>query len=133
MTRFKPIDLSRVKTIPVKKRRSKVSIKDFASPSRPQASLKHFFNTFPHLLRASDFLSLVEDIVRARRKGKPVIAMMGAHLIKCGLNPILLDLMKRKILTSIALNGAGSIHDFEIALFGETSEDVAAGLKEGTF
>src|SRR5439155_10589781 len=76
---------------------------------------------------------VVQAVVVAHCNRRPVLVGLGAHVIKCGLSPVLIDLMRRGIVTAVALNGAGAIHDFELALIGETSEDVAAGLKEGTF
>jgi deoxyhypusine synthase len=84
-------------------------------------------------LGGQDFRAVVQAIVEAHRNDRPVIVGMGAHVIKVGLNPVLLYLMQRRIVTAVALNGAGAIHDFELALIGETSEDVAAGLRDGTF
>src|SRR5207302_2390294 len=105
----------------------------FARPPEAGRSFAAFLATLPSILAGRDFQQVVEAIVTAHRGGRPVIVGMGAHVIKCGLNPIVIELMRRRIVTAVALNGAGAIHDFELALIGETSEDVAAGLQHGTF
>jgi len=127
------VDLSKVRTYPVKTRKSKVSSGDFARPPRKRAGFVSFFSSLPDILRAADLRSIVDAAVRARRGNKAVIFMAGAHVIKCGLGPVIIELIKRKIITCVCVNGAGVIHDFEIALQGKTSEDVAAGLAGGHF
>jgi hypothetical protein len=128
-----PIDLSRVRTIPLRTRANKVAVDRFARPVRKGQSVTDFLAGLPTILAGDDFRAVVEAIVTARRNGWPVLAALGAHVIKCGLNPVLIDLMRRGVVTAIAMNGAGAIHDVELALIGETSEDVAAGLAAGTF
>jgi hypothetical protein len=130
---MKPVDLNRVRTIPLETRPNKVALAGFAKPPKAGRSFAEFVASLPGILIGNDFREVVAAIVAARRNGRPVIVGMGAHVIKCGLNPVLIDLMRRGIVSAIALNGSGAIHDFEIALIGETSEDVAAGLREGTF
>lgn len=130
---YLPIDLQGVKTIPLASRRNKVSVNDFAPPGRPGESFADFFDRLPRQLAGVELRGLVEAVARACALDRPVIWGMGAHVIKCGLSPIVIDLMERGIITAIALNGAGIVHDVEIALIGETSEDVAAGLEEGQF
>jgi hypothetical protein len=134
MARFKATDLSRVKTIPIRSRKSKVRPKDFAEalPER-SASLRSFLDAFPNFLIGSDLRSLVKDIRAARRKKKPVILMMGAHVIKVGLSPVIIDLVKRGTVTHVAMNSAAAIHDVETSMWGHTSEDVAVNLKNGSF
>jgi hypothetical protein len=131
--KIKPIDLSRVKTIPLPKRANKVSANHFAQPPQAGRTVGEFIASLPQILAGDDFRAVVEAIVKARHNQRPVIMAMGAHVIKCGLTPVLIDLVRRGIITTLALNGAGAIHDFELALIGKTSEDVAAGLKDGTF
>lgn len=114
-------------------RKSKVELKDFAKRPLRKRNFLEFYNSLPHILKAKDIHTIVDAVVRAHNKNKAVIFMLGAHVIKCGLNPILIELIKKKIITCIALNGAGIIHDFEIAFCGKTSEDVGEGLKEGRF
>ena len=106
---------------------------DFASASQSGQSFASFFDALPNILKATDLKRLVELIVKAHEKGKPILVMMGAHVIKCGLNPIIIDLMRSGIISGLALNGAGAIHDSELAFWGTTSEDVAEGLADGSF
>jgi len=131
MSKYREIDLSRVKTIPFAQRKNKLSIPDLAKVS--EASLSEFVNSLPHILIGRDFRELVDAIVRARQSNQPVIVMMGAHVIKVGLAPVLIDLIERGIITALAMNGAGAVHDVELAYFGGTSEEVAEGLADGTF
>jgi hypothetical protein len=134
MTKFKQIDLSGVKTISIKDRKSKVTPNDFAIPLDPKnASFKDFADSLPRILIGNELRDIVNDIVRARAKKKPVILMMGAHVIKVGLSPLIVDLLKRGVITHVAMNSAASIHDVETAMWGHTSEDVAANLMDGTF
>ncbi len=106
---------------------------DFALKPVKARSFSAFLNSLPNILKAKDLRAIISDIISARKKNKGVILMAGAHVIKCGLNPVLIDLLEKKIITCICLNGAGIIHDFEIAYQGKTSEDVAANLKDGKF
>jgi hypothetical protein len=128
-----PVDLTQVRTFPLRERENKVALDRFARPPQAGRSAAEFLKSLPGILAGNDLRNVVAAVVAARRNGRPVIVGLGAHVIKCGLNPILIDLMRRGIVTALALNGAGAIHDFEIAMIGETSEDVAAGLKHGTF
>jgi hypothetical protein len=128
-----PIDLNRVRTVALGQRLNKVDLAGFALPPRRGQSAADFLSSFPQLLAGRDFRAVVQAIVAARQKGRPVIVAIGGHVVKCGLNPILLELMEQRIITAIAMNGSAAIHDFELALIGQTSEDVAAGLKDGTF
>ena len=130
---WKPVDLSDVTTYPLQQRINKVSVQDFAMLPESGTDISAFLASLPNILKAPDFLALVDEIVAARQKQKPVIVMMGGHVIKCGLSPLLIDLAKRGVITGFAFNGASSIHDFEIALIGETSEDVSAYLQTGQF
>lgn len=134
MSKYKQIDVTGVKTISIKGRKSKVTPKDFAKPlDAMRASFKDFANSLPHILVAEELRDLVNDIVLARKKNKPIILMMGAHVIKVGLSPLIIDLLKRGIITHVAMNSAASIHDVETAMWGKTSEDVAVNLMNGTF
>ena len=130
---WKPVDMSSVTTYPLQERINKVSVDDFATLSESEIDLSAFLASLPNILKGPDFLALVDDIVAAYQNKKPVIVMMGGHVIKCGLSPLLIALAKRGVITGFAFNGASSIHDFEIALIGETSEDVAAYLQNGQF
>jgi hypothetical protein len=127
------VDLGKVKTVPFKEISRKVSVKNFARPLETDSRMEDFFTSLPAVLSATNLRELQTRILEARANEKTFISMMGAHVIKCGLSPIIADLMRRKIITAIAMNGAGAIHDFEIALFGETSEEVEDGLLKGTF
>lgn len=128
-----PLDFSGLHTYSVHGRHSKVSVDDFASPVQPGMTVRQLLAALPAQLAGADFPDLVQRIAAARRQGRPVILGMGAHVIKVGLNPILIDLMRLGILTAIALNGAGIIHDAEIAMVGRTSEEVADVLGAGAF
>ena len=130
---FQPLSLEGVKTYPLRKRKSLVGWQNFARPLRPPASLKRFLDSLPDLLAAKDFKEMVGRIRKARRQGKPVLLGMGAHPIKVGLNPLIIQLMEEGMLQAVAMNGAGIIHDFEIAFAGKTSEDVSAEIGRGTF
>jgi len=117
----------------LKGRKSKVKIGDLASPHRKGAGLAEFLNCLPKQLAAVELKDAARAIVRAHRKGKPVVAGFGGHVVKVGLGPILIDLVQRGVITALATNGAGVIHDFELAYAGKTSEDVDSTLGEGTF
>lgn len=122
-----------VRTYSVHSRPSKVHIADFATVGAPGASFRSFLDSLPRILAANDFRSVVEAIVAAYRHDKPVIIGMGAHVIKCGLSPLIIELARRGVLKGLALNGAGVIHDFEIAFAGKTSEAVEDQLDSGQF
>lgn len=128
-----PIDLSGLKTISLAERGGKVKQADFARVYRPGAGVDGLIASLPGILAADAFREVVRAIAAARAKGKAVIWGMGGHVIKCGLAPVLIDLMHRGFATAFAMNGSASIHDFEIALAGQTSEDVEAVLPDGRF
>lgn len=127
------ININKVKTYSIKSRYSKVKAGDFAKILAKGASFKAFYASLPDILKARDLRAVVDAVVTARKKKKAVILMMGAHVIKCGLSPVIIELIRKKIITCTCLNGAGIIHDFEIAFQGKTSEDVAENLKNGKF
>jgi hypothetical protein len=133
MSRYPEIDLSRVRTYPIRRRRSKVRAEGFLQPVDDADSFTEFWNSLPDLLAAHDLRDLVSRVRRARERGAGVMAMAGGHVLKTGLGPGLIRLMEEGWITALALNGAGSIHDLEIAFFGNTSEDVAAQLPQGRF
>lgn len=133
MKKYKPIDLKKVKTYSAHERPTKVELGSFAKLGAKGSSFENFYTSLPHCLAADSLRSSVEAIVTAYKKKRPVVIGMGAHVIKVGLNPIIIDLMKKGIVTCVALNGAGAIHDFEIATLGRTSEDVGEGLETGMF
>ena len=127
------LNLAKLTTYPLASRRSKVNHAAFSRVCRKGASFRQFYQSLPDILAAKEFDRVVQAIVQARRRRKPVLWMLGAHVIKVGLNPLLIHLIRRKIITALALNGAGAIHDFELAYMGSTSEDVAAALADGSF
>jgi hypothetical protein len=126
-------DLARVRTVPVAARPNKVESSDFATPPGADRSFKAFLASLPDVLKARDFRRVVDAIAGAAKKKRGVIAMLGGHIVKTGIAPLLIDLMRRGVITHLAMNGSAAIHDYEIARFGGTSEDVASGLKDGTF
>lgn len=133
---YREADLSRVKTIPVQTRPNKVRAEEFAAPppdDPASRSMAAFLHSLPDILVARDFLAVVEAVVQARRRNRGVLLMLGGHVVKTGLARVLIDLVKRGIITQVAMNGSAAIHDYEIARFGGTSEDVAAGLRDGSF
>jgi hypothetical protein len=130
---YSDFDLSDISTYPLKSRKSKARAEDFGQPCAPGASIAAFLDSLPNILAASTLKTVVNAIVQAKRGDAGVIWGMGAHVIKTGLGPILIDLMERGYVSAIALNGAGIIHDFEIALVGATSEDVDEALGPGRF
>jgi len=127
------VSLLGVKTYPLSRRKSKVTLADFGRPHRPGASLRSFVEGLPRILAARDLGLLRDDVLRARARRRPVLWGLGAHVIKVGLSDVLIDLMERGLLTGLALNGAGIVHDFELAVLGRTSEDVDAALATGEF
>ncbi len=129
----RPIDVSHLKTYSLNTRRSKVKTADFAVSWKKGRSFSSFLSSLPDVLAVKTLRNLVQAVVKARRRGRPVILGMGAHPTKVGLNPVIVDLMRREIVTAVALNGAGVIHDFELALMGHTSEDVEAEIDSGRF
>ncbi len=128
-----PLEFTGLKTEPLAKRPSKVTPRDFARPHKRGSKFTDFLKTLPALLAAAEFSRLVEAILTARRKKKPILWGLGGHVIKTGLAPVLIDLMRRGFVGGIATTGAALIHDFEIALAGRTSEDVEAQLARGRF
>lgn len=128
-----PLDLERVKTYPLASRNSKVNLNDFARPLSPGASVADFLDSLPNVLAVQSLRQIATRIQRARELQKPIIWGIGGHVIKTGLAPIIIDLMKRGYVSAIAANGSVLVHDAEIALVGSTSEDVDATLSEGVF
>ncbi len=127
------MDFPKLKTYSIKKRKSKVNRSLFAFPLKKGSAFRSFFDSLPNILKAKDLKEIVRAIIAARKKGKPVMFFMGAHVIKCGLSPVVIELIEKGIITSVAFNGACIIHDFEVAFCGSTSEDVASALKDGSF
>jgi len=133
MKKIKPTSLKSVKTYSLKERKSKVSLSAFAVPPAKADMFKTFIDKLPDILAVNDLRAVVKAIVRSRKNNRPVILGMGAHPIKVGLSPIIIDLMQKGVITAVATNGACIIHDFEISFIGHTSEDVEKELCRGTF
>ena len=129
---LEPLDFSGLKTIPIRERGGKVRVEHFAKPYE-KGGVAAWLDSLPHLLAADGFRAVIEAIEAARAAGKPILWGMGGHVIKCGLAPVLADLMRRGFATAFAMNGSAAIHDFEIAIAGATSEDVDAVLPDGRF
>jgi hypothetical protein len=133
---YEEADLSRVRTVPIERRPNKVRAEEFATPpadGEGAHSFARFLESLPDVLVARDFLRVVDAIVTAHRRERAVVVMLGGHVVKTGCAPLLVDLMRRGVITHVGMNGSAAIHDYEIARFGGTSEDVAAGLRDGTF
>jgi deoxyhypusine synthase len=131
--RIPPLDRSRVRTVPALERPSKVSADDEARPHRAGASFREFFAALPDVLGGADLRAAVEATAAAHRGGKLVLFGFGAHLIKVGLAPVVVDLLERRVLGALMMNGAGCVHDLELAMMGRTSEDVGPALDNGSF
>lgn len=130
---MEPLSFEHVKRTSLKERKSKVSRQDFGKPVSPDASAAHFLESLPNILAGSDLRRVARAVVNAREKDLPVLWCLGAHVIKVGLNPILIDLMRQGFVTGLAVNGACIIHDAELALAGKTSEDVPEALAGKNF
>jgi hypothetical protein len=126
-------DLSGVRTVPIAGRASKVRAEEFATPPGADRSFATFIKSLPDILVARDLLRVAEAIAAAAKAKRGVIVMLGGHVVKTGLSRLLIDLMERNVITHLAMNGSTAIHDYEVTRFGSTSEDVAAGLRDGTF
>jgi len=127
------IDFAKLSTFSIHDRKSKVTLSDFASPWKPGHSFQQFIDGLPNILGGTDIKNVINAIVTAVQSNHTVMMAMGAHVIKVGLNPLLIQLFEKGIIHALALNGAGIIHDSELALAGKTSEDVAASLDDGQF
>jgi hypothetical protein len=135
MSRYpqKPLDFGLLKTVPIAERGGKVRVEAFAQPHQKGGDLISFLVGLPHILAGDSLRAVIEALIRAREEKRAILWGLGGHVIKCGLAPILIDLMKRGFATAFAMNGAAAIHDFEIAISGATSEDVEAVLPDGRF
>ena len=131
--RYEDFDLSGIRTYPLASRQSKARTEDFAKPVNRGGSFKSWFDSLPAILGGADVRRVVDAIVTAKRHDAGIVWGIGAHVIKTGVSPILIDLMERGYVSALAMNGAGIIHDFEIALSGATSEDVDEALGPGRF
>jgi hypothetical protein len=130
---YEEFDLSGVRTYPLASRKSKANAEDFAKPLARGASFQQWFDSLPAILGARDVRRVVQAVVDAKKAGAGIVWGIGAHVIKTGVSPLLVDLMHRGYVSALATNGAGIIHDFEIALSGSTSEDVDEALGPGRF
>jgi hypothetical protein len=130
---YEEFDLTGIRTYPLKSRKSKARAEQFARPYKPGTGMAGFLDSLPSLLAADEFRAIVAALVDARRTEGGIVWGLGAHVIKTGLSPLLIDLMERGFVSALATNGAGIIHDFEIALVGATSEDVEQALGVGQF
>jgi hypothetical protein len=128
-----PLDLAGVRTYALATRKSQVTLKEFGRPHARGATLRAFLDAMPRILGADVLRRLAAEILRARERGRPIVWGIGAHVLKVGLSPLLIDLMEKGLLTGLAMNGAGIVHDFELAVAGHTSEDVEGGLGSGDF
>lgn len=129
---YVPINLAKIKATSIKKRKNLVSVKQFAKTVEYRGFDK-FLDSLPNILAGDSLRNVINAIAKAADKERPVVMAIGAHVIKCGLSPIVIDMMKRGVVNAVAMNGSGAIHDYEISLIGETSEDVAQGIKDGSF
>ena len=130
---YEEFDLSNVKTYPLASRASRARHEDFGRPWNPSAGMSDWLQSLPNMLAAADFRSIVAAMRQAQADDRGLVWGLGAHVLKVGLGPVLIDLMERGFVSAVALNGAGLIHDFEIALSGATSEDVDGSLGPGHF
>lgn len=130
---YPPLDLAEGRTYPIERRRNLSDVNRFGRAVGPAASARDLLDSLPRFLGADSLRDLAREIVRARRAGRPVVFAMGAHVVKVGCGPLVVDLIERGIVTAVAVNGAFAIHDWEIAAVGGTSEDVAETIRDGTF
>ncbi len=133
MTKYKEIDVQKVKTISIQNRDYKLDVGDLAKPISAGKSFRAFWDSMPSVLESRNLNKLGQEIVKAIQCKKPVLMMMGAHVIKVGLSPLMVDFINNQYFQGIAMNGAGAIHDVELAYFGKTSEDVGETIKDGRF
>ncbi|MGC8667943.1 MAG: hypothetical protein ACP5VE_07520 [Chthonomonadales bacterium] len=133
MSRYPEFDNTQIHSEPFSQRVSKVSVEDFAGPPTEGRSFRDWLASLPRILAGPRIAEIARAVVEARRRNRAVVAALGGHVVKTGVSPVLITLMERGFVTAAAVNGAVAVHDLEIALFGKTSEDVAAGLRSGTF
>ncbi len=129
----KPLSFEGLKTVPIAERGGKVRVGQFARPFQKGGGVPGLVDSFPEILAGQAFRGLLDALKRARAESRAILWGLGGHVIKCGLSDVLLDLMRRGWVTGFVMNGAASIHDFEIAIAGQTSEDVEAVLPDGRF
>jgi hypothetical protein len=132
-SRYPEADLTKLRRVSIEERGGLIRVEDFVRPGEQTPDFRNILGVIPDLFAGSDLRRAVAAIADAHAGGGTVLVMFGAHVVKCGLSRLLIDLMERRVVTAVSTNGAGAIHDFEIALWGMTSEDVAANLSDGTF
>lgn len=130
---YKPVDLSKLRTYSIRERRHKFDAAADAGLPPPGASFRDWFEALPPYLGANELKALAKAIVNARRADRPVVFALGAHVVKVGCSSVICDLIRRGIVTAVAMNGATAIHDVEVAVFGQTSEEVADTIRDGSF
>jgi hypothetical protein len=133
MSKYQQIDLNKIERCSIQNRSRKTELQHFAKPLSENSGFSQYLDSLPACLKALDFKELLISIRKAREKKKPIIFMLGAHMIKCGLSPLMIDLMKNRFVTFLATHGAGVIHDIEISFWGKTSEEVEKNLADGSF
>ncbi|MFN0057044.1 MAG: hypothetical protein ACKVX7_01180 [Planctomycetota bacterium] len=131
--KIEPLDLRRVRSIPIAERRNKVRVREFAGVPGPHCTTEELLASLPRLLAADELRAAAECTARTIERGAPVVLALGGHVVKAGLAPVIIDLMERGCVSALAMNGATAIHDYEIGLIGETSEDVTANIADGRF
>ena len=132
-SKYRAVDLTNLKTMSIQDRKNKVNVSEFASPHKPGDNIVQYLENLPDIFAGRWVRTVIDRVAAAHKAGKPVVITMGAHVIKCGLSPMLCDLMRRGVITAVGMNGAGAIHDSEIARFGATSEDVVDAMHTGMF
>ena len=132
-SRHNEVDLTKLRRVSMEERGGLIGVGSFVRPGDAPPDVDALMEVVPDLFAGADFRRAVDSLVTAARGGKTVVIMFGAHVVKCGLSRLLIDLMERGVVSAVATNGAGAIHDFEIAMWGRTSEDVAVHLADGTF
>jgi hypothetical protein len=134
MKKYHPVDLGAVKTYSIRTRENKVNVEEhFARPLAAGMTFEDFYSGLPRVLGAEQLRGVVEAVINAHQKGRTVVLAMGGHVIKCGLQPVIRNLLEAGVITAVAMNGSAAIHDFEVSLIGATSEDVGAVLHAGDF
>ncbi|HEX7024531.1 MAG TPA: hypothetical protein VF187_06915, partial [Gemmatimonadales bacterium] len=130
---YREADVSRLRTVPFGGRRNKIDPASMAAPPGADRSFAAFLSSLPDVLAARDLRTIISHVAGAARSGKGVVLLLGGHVVKVGLGPLVARWLARGVVTHVAMNGAAAIHDFELAAFGGTSEDVESGLADGSF
>ena len=133
MSRYKQLDVKKVQSYSGQVRASKVQSEARAKSLQAGMSVNQFLQALPPIMKAEDLKEIARAVVQAKQRNKPVLVMLGGHVIKCGCAPVLEDLMRSGYITHVAGNGSVAIHDTEFEILGHTSEDVASSLHDGSF